>query len=304
MGKAKQDLVNFRRKKCLPTALQATDLMPIINKAWSQSFARIKDNQKAISERGWNPLNYNLMLNPEIRATMTKQEREEEGLPNSTIILPRNHGLNQERSDSTTETESSIPTSVNSNATQQSSTLNFSSGQSAATIESIIAATQLLERREQIKKEQDEGKKLAEKLKEAKRITTGMLYKTGDTIRLGPDIFTICKENEMKKDQEMRSKMKADEEAYLKVKAQADEIIASSESIHKLSNKQLSIVLKSLKRNGDPALPNKKKEMIELYEVWKLRPSRTFASSTVETPVESHNVATSNSDGVINISSV
>ena len=294
--------MNFRREECLPTVLQATDLMPIINKAWSQSFARVKDNQKAISERGWNPLNYNLMLNPEIRATMTEQEREEEGLSNSTIILPRTVGLNQERSDST-YTESSIPMSANSDTTQQSS-LNFSTGQSAATIESIIAATQLLERREQIKKEQDEGKKLAEKLKDAKRITTGMLYKTGDTIRLGPDIFTICKENEMKKDEEMRNRMKADEEAYLKLKAQANEIISSSESIQKLSNKQLSIVLKSLKRNGDPALPNKKKEMIKLYEEWKHQPPRTFASSTAETPVESYNVATSNCDGAINISFV
>ena len=97
-----------------------------------------------------------------------------------------------------------------------------------------------------------------------------MLYKTGDTIRLGPDIFTVCKENEMKKDEEIRKQMKADEEAYLKLKAHADEIIASSESIQKLSNKQLSIVLKSLKRNGDPALPNKKKkEMLQLYEEWK-----------------------------------
>ena len=113
---------------------------------------------------------------------MTEQEREEERLPNSTIILPRNGGLNQEKS-SCTDTESSVLTNTDSNATQQSS-LNFSTGQSAATIESIIAATQLLERREQIKKEQEEGKKLAEKLKEAKRITTGMLYKTGDTIRL------------------------------------------------------------------------------------------------------------------------
>ena len=40
---------------------------------------------------------------------------------------------------------------TNSNATQQSS-LNFSNEKSAVTIESIIAATQLLDRREQIKK--------------------------------------------------------------------------------------------------------------------------------------------------------
>ena len=78
----------------------------------------------------------------------------------------------------------------------------------------------------------------------------------------------------------------------------------SSESIQKLSNKQISIVLKSLKRNGDPALPNKKKEMLQLYEEWKHRPQRAFVSSTDETPEEPRNVATSVSDGAINISCV
>ena len=63
-----------------------------------------------------------------------------------------------------------------------------------------------------------------------------MLYETGDNIKLGSDIFTVCKENEIKKVQEVRNRMKADEEAYLKLKAQANEIISSLESIQKLSN--------------------------------------------------------------------
>ena len=33
-----------------------TDLMPLINRAWVESFARVDKNRNAISNRGWNPL--------------------------------------------------------------------------------------------------------------------------------------------------------------------------------------------------------------------------------------------------------
>ena len=66
--------------------LLPTDSMPLINKAWSRSFACVNKNKKAVSEHGWNPLNFNLLLNPEIRATMTKEEKDNEALSN--IILP------------------------------------------------------------------------------------------------------------------------------------------------------------------------------------------------------------------------
>ena len=45
------------------------------NIAWERSFARVEQNKKAIVERGWNPLNYNLLTNSELRATMTVAEK-------------------------------------------------------------------------------------------------------------------------------------------------------------------------------------------------------------------------------------
>ena len=51
--------------------------MIIINEAWQQSFAQVDFNKKAISDRGWNPLNYNLLNNEDIKSTMTDSEHHE-----------------------------------------------------------------------------------------------------------------------------------------------------------------------------------------------------------------------------------
>ncbi len=56
--------------------LCSTDIIPIINEAWILSFARVQNNKKAISKRGWGPMNRNLLLNKNLLQTMTEPDRE------------------------------------------------------------------------------------------------------------------------------------------------------------------------------------------------------------------------------------
>ena len=64
-------------------------MIPIINDAWRQSFAKINKNKDAISDQGWTPLNYALSLNDELRATMmTKDSTPKYAV--STNIFPPN----------------------------------------------------------------------------------------------------------------------------------------------------------------------------------------------------------------------
>jgi len=57
----------------------------------------------------------------------------------------------------------------------------------------------------------------------------------------------------------------------------ADALLSSAnKDVTKMSNKDLSIVLKSLKRNGDKMIPTKKNEMISTYEEWKERKPLEF----------------------------
>ena len=67
-----------------------------------------------------------------------------------------------------------------------------------------------------------------------------------------------------------------EEKTYLELKQKADAILASGKEIEKMSNKDLSIILKSLKRNGDKRLPTKKQEMIVFYKKWKTREPLVF----------------------------
>ena len=49
--------------------MKKTKIIPIVNYAWSKSFAKKERKKTAISKRGWNPLNRYLLLHPEIEAT-------------------------------------------------------------------------------------------------------------------------------------------------------------------------------------------------------------------------------------------
>jgi hypothetical protein len=56
-ARAKREYIKHHAK---PT-LEPTDLIPLLNKAWEQSFNNRKNAESAIAHCGWNPLNYNLL---------------------------------------------------------------------------------------------------------------------------------------------------------------------------------------------------------------------------------------------------
>jgi hypothetical protein len=91
LGNAKKELVCFKIRHNMPVSLNSEDIIPLINKAWKESFANTATNRKAIASRGWHPLNRNLLLHKEIRisendnnssnTTTTDQIEESDTLP-------------------------------------------------------------------------------------------------------------------------------------------------------------------------------------------------------------------------------
>ena len=72
-----RNIVNAQDKyTCDKPTIEAHEIIGIINYAWAKSFARVESNKKAIAERGRFPYNRNLMLDPSIRASITKEEKE------------------------------------------------------------------------------------------------------------------------------------------------------------------------------------------------------------------------------------
>ena len=70
--KAKRELLDKKEAARLPYQIEKRDILTLVNAAWEQSFAMVKSNTNAISERGWGPLNYNVLLHPEIQLTMVQ----------------------------------------------------------------------------------------------------------------------------------------------------------------------------------------------------------------------------------------
>ena len=78
VSKAKKKLLEKRLDIYMDSpGIFSTDIMILINDAWEQSFAQVDFNKKAISDRGWNPLNYSLLNDEDIKATMTDSEHFE-----------------------------------------------------------------------------------------------------------------------------------------------------------------------------------------------------------------------------------
>ena len=103
----------------------------------------------------------------------------------------------------------------------------------------------------------------------------------------------------------MREKIQKEERDYVELKRKADTLIASNPNIETLSNKDLNVILRSLKRKEDKKLPTKKKEMIQLYNEWKDRKERQFDYSVIKLnitgTINEENDAVVNNDEVVEI---
>ena len=94
MTREKQNLLEFKDTIGLQNnGIKDTDLMSLVNRAWAKSFTRINKNRNAISDRGWNPLNKALLLEPSLRSTMSATEKMDEYNQAKKIIPPNKNSM-------------------------------------------------------------------------------------------------------------------------------------------------------------------------------------------------------------------
>jgi len=212
----KRNLVQKREQMSLPGKLVATDIIPMINRAWTKSFARKEKNKVAIADRGWNPFNRILLLDPTIRATMTEHELASEASNN--LIPPSIHHNIYKQHDGATASTCTYATThqsmINSDVLKK---LNYSCSTSAFCVDALVQNEDLMKSRERIKEEKGNGKDVCEQLKLVKKLTAGKLFKVGTT-RLGKTLLDIHNENSKQESIKEREKV-------MKEKAKYDESI-------------------------------------------------------------------------------
>ena len=269
----KRRIVEEKEKMFLPPTIEATDILKIVTQGYKDGFCNEKNNKRAISERGWFPFSRHLLTYPTLRATMTEDEKEKEGLASSNIHLPSNTKF--------LSTDLVMEPTFNPEYaivpyTSEQQVVNFSQGTAAFCLDKIVQHADVQAARERIKTNHQEGKSFQDKLRTIKTMTAGQLFKAKGC-RIGKDIMDIYNENIAAVAEEKVTKRRKNREDYIAMQHAANELMRTTPvDITKMSNKNLLVLLKPLKRKDDGPMPTKKQAMLQKYNEWKHRPPLTF----------------------------
>ena len=208
------------------------------------------------------------------------------------IIIPRKDPPPLSDSDSNSDS-GDFYSAASKQSSKTNLSLNFKEGKAAQVLDRIVQQYDIQSARERIATEQKKGESVRKQLEKAKKLTAGWVWKSG-TNRLGPDVINACLDASNKKVQDEKDKMIEAEKKYLEAKAAADTLLSEKDfDINKTSVKNIAIILKAYRREGDKKIPTKKKDMLTCWSQWKERPPLTFDYSAIDakfqTYVESNN---------------
>ena len=285
LSKAKKDLMQKKIDNYLPPTLVPSDIIILLNYAWKHSFARVEGNKKAIYERGWCPYNRNLLLKPELVATMTKQEQD--AAISLKYVAPKKNLFPENISTFSPEFLSRSITNDD-----VSHTLNFSSGVASFCAESLISHQQLMERKEEMKSKKTVSEELKEAFKEGKRLSAGLAFKA-NTCRLGKTILELKKEREKEVQQNADAVGRRQFENYRKKKEKATKIMEKNTVLSSWKKTHFKSVNVHLKRKGDEPVAKELPELLQQYNRWKHR-----ADLRLEDFVSGATMDVANRDGV------
>ena len=176
MTKHKDEIVKRKLTKLWSKPqFKETDIIPAVNSSWNESFARVSSNQDAISKKGWNPWNRNLLLSEQIRMTMNEDDKQWEKnnieiSPHSLMTIFAEQNLNLPEDE-----DVYLQPKYSSNETK----LNFSCGEAARCLVSLVSQQDLQSARSHIEKNRDIGKMRQELVNGAKKLSSGNLFLAG-----------------------------------------------------------------------------------------------------------------------------
>ena len=130
--RVKEWMMVWKSINCLPCTIGPTDIIPLVNRIFHNSYGNINSNLRALSDRGWNPPNRKLLEHKEL-------------IDDSTPVIE--HSL--------TECTPNIAARSTSDSSGQSFNLNIHDGMAATVLYRMIAKRA---RSLQAKKEQTRGR--------------------------------------------------------------------------------------------------------------------------------------------------
>ena len=289
MSKIKSEILKKRLNISMDHPnIQPTDIIPCVNFAWEHLFARVGTNLKAIADRGCRPLNFNLLMNEDVKATMTISERNELRFmmkqqpvlynlsPTSSIAI-KTSTSNSTISDLTgdsmncaTNYDPKYLRNESSSVTTLASKMNFKTGRSAFVVRTLLHETALNEAREENQKLVLNGKETRKMLDGFKKLTA-MLNFRNIGCKIGEDTLNVRLEMlKNKKDNENKVQQKKDnvlQERKRKYQQIISEIEEKNIPIDYLSTSQLNILCQ-YKKNPNDKVSISKLKRDELPLLW------------------------------------
>ena len=249
-----------------------SDIIPIINDAWNHSFADTRGNQQAIVQRGWFPLNRNLLLLPELRKTMTCDDHDWES---RSLLYPEVRIENERKKK---EQHPSLPTMRNNASIGGTSieppNLNTTQGVSGSAIQFLIGQEEQQSIRAESAKKRKTGNTVREGFKRLKSLkASGQMIAYTGTFEVG--LNTLDEVNrrvavqQSIKEEEDRKK----QDTHMKHISLLNELREEKPIEASWTKPQILTALRAAKKPGDRANP---KNRDELMSFWKELRSRVL----------------------------
>jgi hypothetical protein len=255
MTNKKQELMSKRMQTYNQSlGILPTDIMMMINHAWPLSFGNVRTNKKAIEERGWFPFNRNLLLDEEIRQTMTIDETRKE---ESNILFPNLRFNNDKNLLAYQQPTMRQPTNQqDNNTTPPLPPLNFSGGFSQSCLTKLVSQQDMQKARQSTYDSKKTGLSIKDKIKQLGpiKITAGKLITKLNTHNLSnASVYEKIKNESMIKKEQIALSKEKNQLSIADIRTKAIALIKDKgvDDVINWKNRELATVLRSMRSKGD-----------------------------------------------------
>jgi hypothetical protein len=247
--KAKQKIINEKARLRLPCKLERQDIVGLVHRAWNESFAIVENNKKAIRNRGWGPLTYNILDHPEL------QQQKKNRIIEAAYITCAMNGM--------------APLDPNG--------LNLKDGISGTLLENLMEQMQRQRARNTALRDNEEDirQEHLNNYERSTRMTAGIAFNArelnlsnGSVLRRVEEIHRVREERVLATVQRREREDASEKAAYEAVKQYMAD---NNKVVQELNVSQLKALVKWFKRPGDSKLPGRRQELIQRYELTKGR---------------------------------
>ena len=236
----------------MPIYLGSEDIVPLVNKAWGKAFANIHTNKKSIAERGWNPLNRNLLLNKEIKASNNNNEDDFE--TNST-------GIKSTEESTITTTTTSMTTTIAKLSKDLPLILSTSDRVSGQCFQKLVQHCLRHGGMDPNRENLEKGESIRDTLLAAKRISSSVMVRRRIHEVNEPNIASIIKGNQIKiqeqHDELMRRRRKGIKERIEAV----TKLRLTKPCVSEWNHKECGTFIQYKKRKGDAKMPKSLRDL-------------------------------------------